>query len=121
MKSYKLTFGTIIIINQDLAEVIVDEGVEINEASVDEYHNFLLENLVAPFSLLINRKNSYTYTFKAQRTIGRLKEIKAIAVLISTSGALMSTEMVIKLSAESDWNIYVFQERTKALKWLSTQ
>ena len=121
MKSYKLAFGTIIVINNNLAEVIVDEGVEMTEALVNEYHNFLLQNLVAPFLLLINRKYSYSYTFKAQRLIGKLKEIKAIAVVIGTSGALMSTETLINLNKDSDWNIYVFQKREKALEWLDSQ
>ncbi|TXG34760.1 hypothetical protein [Seonamhaeicola maritimus] len=121
MKSYKLTFGTINIISGNLAEVIADEGIEMNETLVNEFHDFLLQNLVAPFSLLINRKNSYSYTFQAQRLIGKLKEIKAIAVVIGTSGALMSTETLINLNKDSDWNIYVFQQREKALEWIDKQ
>ncbi|WP_248723695.1 hypothetical protein [Seonamhaeicola sp. ML3] len=121
MKSYKLTFGTITILNDSLAEVVVDEGVEMNEADVSEFHDFLLEGLKAPFSLLINRKHSYSYTFQAQRLIGKLEEIKAIAVLIASSGALMSTETIINLNTDSNWNIYVFQEREKALDWISEQ
>ncbi|WP_299552827.1 hypothetical protein [Seonamhaeicola sp.] len=121
MKSYKLTFGTIIIISDNLAEVITDEGIEMNETLVNEFHEFLLQNLAAPFSILINRKYSYSYTFKAQRLIGKLKEIKAIAVVIATSGALMSTETMINLNNDSDWNIYIFQERDKALGWIANQ
>ncbi|TYA66022.1 hypothetical protein [Seonamhaeicola marinus] len=121
MKSYKLTFGSIIKLENNLAEVIVDEGIEMDENSVQEFHDFLLQNLTVPFSLLINRKNSYSYTFKAQRLIGKLEEIKAIAVVIATSGALMSTETLINLNKDSDWNIYVFQKRDKALEWLAQQ
>ncbi|WP_406684525.1 hypothetical protein N1F78_02035 [Seonamhaeicola sp. MEBiC1930] len=119
MKSYKLTFGEIIILNESLAEVIVNEGVEMDEALVIEFHDFLLENLTAPFSLLINRKNSYSYTFGAQRLIGRLEEIKAVAVIIATSGALMSTETLINVNKDRNWNIYVFQKREKALEWIA--
>lgn len=121
MKSYRLTFGTITIVDNGLAEVIVDEGVELNEENVIEFHDFLLEIFDAPFSLLINRKHSYSYTFQAQRLIGKLDEIKAIAVLIASSGALMSTETIINLNKDSDWNIYVFQERDKALEWIERQ
>mgnify|MGYP000339053195 CR=1 FL=1 len=81
-----------------MAEVIVDEGIEINEALVNEFHDFLLQKLAAPFSLLINRKNSYSYTFKAQMAIGKLDEIKAMAVVADTSGGYMSTETLININ-----------------------
>ncbi|MFD2725516.1 hypothetical protein [Hyunsoonleella rubra] len=63
MKEYKLSFGTIIVLKDNLAEVIINEGVVMNEVMVDIYHDFLLSYLKAPFSLLINKKNSYSYTF----------------------------------------------------------
>ena len=61
MKVYKLSFGSVIILAPNLAEVIINEGVIIDELNVDEYHDFLLTNLDAPFSLLVNKKHSYTY------------------------------------------------------------
>ncbi len=118
MKNHNITFGNIIKLNNNLAEIIVNEGVEMCEFKVKELHDYLLQNLSAPFSLLINKKNPYSYTFKAQKLIGKLKEIKTIAVVIGTGGALMSTETLINLNKDVDWNIYVFQERTKALEWI---
>ncbi|WNH08003.1 hypothetical protein [Thalassobellus suaedae] len=121
MKSYELSFGVISILNSNLAEVIVGEGIEMNEVMVDEYHDFLLNNLSLPILLLINKKNSYSYTFEAQISIGNLKEIKAMAVLIGTSGGLMSTETLININKENNWNIKLFQKRDQALNWLNTQ
>ncbi|ALJ06332.1 hypothetical protein APS56_14825 [Pseudalgibacter alginicilyticus] len=118
MKSYKLSFGTIIIIKENLAEVIVNEGVVMDEIMVDEYHDFLLSALKKPFSLLINKKYSYTYTFYAQKTIGNLKEINAMAVMVGTNGGLMSTETLINLNHSNNWNIKLFIEREDALNWL---
>ena len=40
---------------------------------VEEYHAFLLKHLVSPFSLLINKINSYTYSFDAQVNLATLK------------------------------------------------
>ncbi|WP_111309318.1 hypothetical protein [Confluentibacter sediminis] len=119
MKSYKLSFATILILKNNLAEVIVDEGVIMNEIMVDLYHDFLLSNLQAPFTLLINKKNSYSYTFEAQKIIANLKEISRIAVVVSTNGALMSTETLIKINEGNDWNIRLFQEKEAALVWLN--
>jgi hypothetical protein len=121
MKSYKLSFATIVIIEEDLAEVIINDGVVMDEIMVDEYHDFLLSSLKKPFSLLINKKHSYTYTFYAQKTIVNLKEIKAMAVLLYNSGGLMSTETLINLNENNNWNIEMFQSKEKALGWLEKQ
>lgn len=121
MKSYELSFGTILITKSNFAEVIVDDGVEMNEIRVSEFHDFLLKNLSCPIFLLINRKNSYSYTFWAQMNIANLKEVKATAVLIGTSGGLMSTETLIDVNKGKEWNIKLFQKRNKALAWLDAQ
>jgi hypothetical protein len=121
MKSYKLSFGTIIITKENLAEVIINDGVVMDELMVDTYHDFLLSNLKHPFSLLINKKHSYSYTFNAQKTIVNLKEINAMAVLYHNSGGLMSTETLINLNKNNNWNIQLFQSRDKALNWLEKQ
>ncbi|WP_100610767.1 hypothetical protein [Confluentibacter lentus] len=118
MKSYRLSFATISILEKNLAEVIIDEGVIMDEIMVDAYHDFLLSNLSAPFSLLINKKNCYSYTFEAQKTICNLKEIHLIAVVVTTNGGLLSTQTLIKLNENSNWNIELFQERDLALEWI---
>ena len=41
MELYELSFGKIIIISDDIAEVIIDEDIEFNLKMVDEYHEFL--------------------------------------------------------------------------------
>ncbi|MFY0714811.1 hypothetical protein J1D01_14130 [Seonamhaeicola sp. NFXS20] len=121
MKSYELSFGIINIIKNNLAEVIVNEGVVMDELIIDEYHDFLLTNLEAPFSLLINKKHSYTYTFEAQKTITHLDQINKMAVLFTTSGAFMSTKTLISVNAGIDNKIKMFKNRGEALNWLNKQ
>ena len=121
MKVCKLSFGEIVILNKNLAEVIVDEGVVLNEVMVDEYHDFLLDNLESPFSLIINKMHSYSYTFPAQKKIANLKEIKAMAVVVHTSGGLMSTETLVNVNGNYKWNIKLFQERESAILWLKEE
>ena len=58
-----LPFATIIKLREDIAEVIINEGVEMNLDMVNQYHEYLLLHFKAPFSLLINKVNSYTYNF----------------------------------------------------------
>lgn len=120
MKICNLSFGKIIILNKNLAEVIVNEGVIIDEVMIDEYHDALLNSLEAPFSLIINKKHSYTYTFPAQKLIANLKEIKAMAVVAQTSGSVMSTETLINVNRDSKWNIKLFNKREEAESWLNS-
>ncbi|GAA3610144.1 hypothetical protein Q4Q39_16715 [Flavivirga amylovorans] len=119
MKSYELSFGTIFIIRNNLAEVIAKEAILMDEIKVVELHDFLLDNLEPPFSLLVNKKHSYSYTFQAQRKIAHLKGLHALAIVIGTSGALMSTETLLNVNGNIYKNIQVFQDREKALVWLN--
>ncbi|MEP3838986.1 MAG: hypothetical protein ABJM36_15180 [Algibacter sp.] len=121
MSVFKLSFGSIIILHDKLAEVIVNQGVVMNESRVDEYHNFLLRHLKPPFGLLVNKKNSYTYTFSAQKIIGSLKEIESIAILAKTSGGVMSTETLLNINGAIYKNSKLFQDREEALLWLKKE
>jgi len=75
MKLYELSFAKIIILRDDIAEVIVNDGIEMNMLMFEEYHNFLLSNLKAPFSLLINKVNSYSYNAEVLKNLAELTEI----------------------------------------------
>lgn len=66
MESHRLRFAEIIILNKNLAEVIIDEAIEMDLSMVEEYHAFLLSHLDSSFSLLINKRHAYGYTFDAQ-------------------------------------------------------
>lgn len=118
MEERVLSFGKIVILKKNLAEVIVDEGVTFDEELVVEYHDFLLENLTAPFSLLINKKNAYAYTYEAQKMITNLDEINVMAVVIGSSAGLMSTETLIKINESNASKIKLFKKRNQALLWL---
>ena len=121
MKSHQLSFGKIIILKPNLAEVIINEEVLMDLKMVDEYHTFLLTHLEAPFSLLVNKKFSYAYTYKAQKTIATLKEIKAMSVVVEDFNAKISTNFLIGINKEHNWNIKTFRLRDEALEWLENE
>lgn len=60
MDLYELSFAKIIILRDDIAEVMINDGVLMDVDMVAKYHEFLLAHLHAPFSLLINKINSYS-------------------------------------------------------------
>ncbi|WP_346882768.1 hypothetical protein [uncultured Algibacter sp.] len=121
MKSFNFPFGTINILNNNLAEIIVSEGVVIDELAVKQYCDFLTTHLDAPFSLLINKKHSYTYTYNAQKSKRLLGKINKIAVVCTTLAGLMSTEILMNVKGNIFKNTKVFNESKKALNWLKTK
>lgn len=118
MKTYDLSFGTVTLLRPDLAEVIVNEGIELDMDMVDEYHMFLSEFLKDPCGTLINKKNQYAYTFEAQLAISNLEKIKAIAVLVYSEAARVATQTLMHLPTHKHWNLKIFSERDAGLHWL---
>jgi hypothetical protein len=121
MKSYKLSFGIIIILKANLVEVIIDDGVVLDMKMVKEYHAFLIEKLEFPFFLLINKKYSYTYTFEAQKSIVNKDIVKAMAVVTHAYVSKLATDVLINMNRNNGWNIKMFKSRKEALGWLENQ
>ena len=121
MSHYTLDFGEIIILQDDIAEVIIHEGVEMDDAIVDQYHAFLLMHLQSPFSLLINKINPYTYTFSAQLKLANLPQIHAMAVVAYNRVTEMTTESLNNMPREYSWNLKVFNNKDVALDWLKAE
>ena len=120
-KTNKLSFGQINKIQDNLVEVIINAGIELNMDMITEYHTWLLDNLDAPFAILINKKHPYTYTFDAQVNIANLAEIKAMAVISYSKITEESTNVLISLPRKNKWNIRLFDSRNLALDWLQTE
>ena len=118
MELHELPFGKIIILRKDVAEVIINEGIEMDHAMVEKFHNFILENLSVPFSLIINKINNYTYDFEAQKQLGSLNELKAIAVVSYNRITKISTESVASFPRGVKWNMKLFSNRDEALAWV---
>jgi hypothetical protein len=77
-----LSFGcTINHLESDIAEVIVDCGVELSLEMVEELDNYLSHFYSGNFALLVNKKNKYTYTYEAQLCLASLEHQRALAIL----------------------------------------
>jgi hypothetical protein len=118
MDSYELPFAKINILREDIAEIIINDAVEMNMDMVDEYHEFLLSHLRAPFSLLINKKNKYTYEFEAQKKLATLNEINAMAVVVYNRITEVSTKSLASVPRDVSWNLKIFTDRNEALGWV---
>ncbi|WP_158844569.1 hypothetical protein [Algibacter sp. L1A34] len=121
MNIYKLSFGTICIINPHLVEVIVNDEVIIDEVEVDEFHDFLLSNLDSPFSILVNKKNHYSYTFEAQKIIGNLEQVKSIAFVSKIKEGLLAFKTLSTINGKDQNAVKFFDSRADALSWIEQQ
>lgn len=121
MKLYELPYAKVIILQDDIAEVIIDDEVVMDEAMVDHYHDFLRSHLSAPFSLLINKVNSYTYDFNAQMKLATIVEINAMAVIAYNRITKITTESLASYPRSAEWNLKVFSNRDEALYWLISE
>lgn len=121
MDLYELPFAKIIILRDDIAEVIINEGVQMDLSMVRQYHDFLLSHLRPPFSLLINKVNAYTYDFDAQEQLATLEEINAMAVVAYNKVTEIVTETLASYPRDVQWNLEIFTNRDEALSWLLTQ
>jgi hypothetical protein len=118
MQHHKLSFCRIILLADSIAEIIVDDSVEVNAAMVDEFHEFLLSQLRAPFSLLVNKVNRYSYDFHAQMKLASIRQIEAIAVVAYSRVSAISAESMTNVPRETPVNMKVFPDRESALHWL---
>ena len=121
MDLYELPFANIRILRNDIAEVVINDGIQMNLAMVDQYHDFLLSHLQAPFSLLINKVNAYSYDFDAQEKLATLTEINAMAVVVYNRITEITTETLASFPRVVEWNLQIFSNRKEALAWLLTQ
>jgi len=121
MTSFDLKFGCVNILQEDIAEVVINEGVELDHQMVDVYHTFLLKHLNPPFSLLVNKHYAYSYTFDAQKKLATLPQINAIAVVVYNQKTYAATDSVIDFPREVDWKVQIFKERQTALSWLQQE
>lgn len=121
MDLHELPFAKIIVLRDDIAEVMINDGVRMNQEMVEQYHDFLLSHLRAPFSLLINKINSYTYDFHAQEKLATLKEINAMAVVAYNRVTKITTETLASYPRDVKWNLRIFSNRDDALTWLLSE
>ena len=121
MDLHELPFAKIIILRDDIAEVMINDGVKMDIAMIEQYHDFLLSHLRMPFSILVNKINSYTYDFDAQEKLATLKEINAMAVVAYNPVTEITTEILASYPRNVKWNLRIFSNRDDALAWLLSQ
>ena len=119
---FNLSFGVIKIIDDNIAEIIVNEGVIITLEMCEEYDTFLEEQFPHPFALLVNRLHHYTYTYEAKLHIASLEKLRALAFVTYNKQGVEQTKSLVEIRAADNWVIKEFcglqMGRKKAITWL---
>ena len=73
---HELSFCSINMLDENIAEVIVNKSVKISIEMVEEYEEFLSTHFSSDFGLLINKINHYDYSFEAKLSIASNENLK---------------------------------------------
>ncbi|MCP4989066.1 MAG: hypothetical protein GY928_24310 [Colwellia sp.] len=125
MMSHNLSFAKINILSENIAEVIVNQGVEISLEMSEEYHDFLTEKFSGNFAVLVNKINQYDFSFEAKLNMASHENLKAIAVVIYNEEAKQSVDKIANLRQVDGWNLQVFNGLNlgwqQGLDWLQDE
>ena len=116
-----INFAKIIILKNDLAEIIVEQYVEISLDMVHQIHQTLRDNLTAPFFIVVNKINNYSYDFEAMHELGTINEIAGIAIICHTEQTRTNSQYITNLNRKKEWNTEIFNNRKDGLNWLTQQ
>jgi len=105
---HKLSFCSINILTDTIAEVIVNKNIVMSLEMVEEYHKFLVDNFKGDFGILVNKINQYHYSFEAKLTIASASNIKAMAVINYNQAGKKSTEELLEVREQDSWNLKSF-------------
>ncbi|MDF1831884.1 MAG: hypothetical protein P1U52_05985 [Porticoccaceae bacterium] len=116
---YKLPFGCLKCPADNIIEMIIDEGVEINVAMVKVLHA-TVEQLVGdePAGFIVHKLNPYSVSFDAQQIIGDLPGIVVSAVVAYNHFGEMTAQQVIAMSEVPEADIAIFPTLDNAIFWL---
>ena len=108
MNKHQLSFAKINILNEQIAEVIVNQDVIISLEMSEEYDRALADIFSNNFALLVNKINQYDFSFEAKLSMASHDNLKAIAVVTYDTESKKSVENVAAIRQIDGWNLKVF-------------
>jgi len=125
IKKYKLSFGYMTLLSENIAEVIVNHNTKMTIEMVEEYDEFLTNNFSENFGVLINRINDYSYSYEASISIASLEGLKAIAVVSYTPQSRKETLELLEKRKIDGLNVKIFSGLEmgwqQGLNWLEKE
>lgn len=119
MEQDDLPFATIVQHKPDLAELIVNDRVELDGDKVARIHQYLLQHFQLPIRLLVNRQHRILFNYEGQQRFAAIPEIIATAFWAEHPLTELSCQVWLATPRPLPWNARVFSERQQALQWLN--
>ena len=118
-------FGHIKIITPNIAEIVINHGIEVSLEIVEEYEALMSEHFSDNYATLINRINNYSYAYEALLCVGSAKNLKAVAVINYGLDNEKQSKNVNIVQHIDKLNIKLFSGlelgRAHAIDWLNAQ
>ncbi len=116
---YKLPFGCLKCPRDNIIELVIDEGIEVNVAMVRVLHA-TIEQLVGdePTGFIVHKLHPYSVSFDAQQIIGNLPGITVSAVVAYNQLGEMTAQQIITMSEMAERDIEIFPTLENAIFWL---
>lgn len=121
MFSIEMSFGRINLIQDDIAEIIMNDQVEITLGALRVTEELLDAYLKPPYSVLVNTRHNYFIDFEARRALAKLSQLHALAIVCYQNNSRFAIEAMAKIRRPSQWAIQAFDRREEALSWLSEE
>ena len=105
MDKHRLSFATVNILSHNIAELIIDNDVEVSLEMVEEHDQLLCSIFNGRFGVLVNKINTYSYSFEATLSMGSMALMKAIAIVNYSAQGEQSTQKIIKTRITDNLNL----------------
>jgi len=108
MTKFRLSFCTVNILTDNIAEVIIDNNIVVTIEMVEEHDNFLCSIFKGDFGVLVNKINAYSYTLEAKLIIGSIEAMKAIASVNYSTDGIQSSQDIKDKRSNDGLNLQTF-------------
>ncbi|ALO35500.1 hypothetical protein CMT41_12825 [Colwellia sp. MT41] len=125
MHKHRISFADINIISASIAEVIVDECIEVSLEMVEEHDNFMASIFKGSYGVLLNKINTYSYSPEAQYIMGSAENIVAIAAVNYNEQGQQSSKAITDKRVIDQLNVRTFSGLDlgwqQAITWLDQE
>jgi len=122
MKKHRLSFAQINILDEYIAEVIIDKDTYISLEMMEEFETFVCNIFNNNFGIIVNKIYPYTYSLEVKLSLGSVKRIKSIASIHYSKEDAITVRDIINMRAIDKLNIKQFNGlelgRQQAFNWL---
>ncbi|MGB1261654.1 MAG: hypothetical protein ACPG52_01995 [Cognaticolwellia sp.] len=119
------SFGQINLISPNIAEIIINKDIEVTLELIDEYDALMAKHFSGNYAALVNRINSYSYSYEALLCVGSAQRLIATAIISYGVENEHQTTNLTSVRHMDNLNIKEFSGlelgRDSAIAWLNKQ